>query len=831
MNLDETNKISEPPLTNPSLIWNTIPSDNPATIGCSPAESDLPSGSTAIPSTLSLRSCVTCRRRKVKCDKAVPCANCVRHGVACVFPPPGRSRRKPRPRAAERILNRGLGGRAISDLTTAFVAKERPDTSQADDHFRLDATILGKEQWIERWWYLGERLPKRLYRFDTKPGTRALHFEEEAACEFTSRLAELYQLLRRADGYIPGDSSEEISTELNAPYFDPVEPFPQELPTSLNDHAFIVGCNSPDSSLSSQHPSPSQIPFFWQTFVENVNPLIKIFHIPTLGKLIRGIQRRIRSLSPAEEALIFAIYFAAISSMAPDEVRELLGRDKATLLTQYRHGTEAALARAEFMTSADLMTLQAFVLFICCLRQYAQPRLTWNLTALAVRIAQGIGVQHPDSELSPYDLETRRRLWLCLWLLDLKTAMDLGTDWLIADDHIGMGLPLNINDSDLDPANTEPPTARTGMTDMAHVLVKYEIGFLLKRLRFEQVNKCPENLNEEGMESLVTICKEQIEKNYLRHCADDDPLEWLTAANAKLFLATAPLLIYHPVLSSELRSSISADVRDRLLAACIETIECLHILETMSTSHRRGWLFGTYLHWHATALILETLLLRPQETDATQRSWNAMELALGLWAASPGTQRAVGPWPALIKLVEKTKTMRRANLAFDGRGYNVGDGILSISAKARAGMSVALPPHAGTASSNLSDFQTSISSMRHEQHSLPDDFLEIPNPDSRLVSVAQATSLQTSSIRPNCPALGERLMLGGSHSASEFTDNMLISEGSFSTNPVFAGVWPIENPPTQDLTWGASEALTDNSVDNTTEYWAVWNDLLGDLEK
>ena len=32
------------------------------------------------------RSCVTCRTRKVRCDKASPCSNCRRAGIACVFP-------------------------------------------------------------------------------------------------------------------------------------------------------------------------------------------------------------------------------------------------------------------------------------------------------------------------------------------------------------------------------------------------------------------------------------------------------------------------------------------------------------------------------------------------------------------------------------------------------------------------------------------------------------------------------------------------------------------------------------------------------------------------
>lgn len=470
------------------------------------------------------------------------------------------------------------------------------------------------------------------------------------------------------------------------------------------------------------------------------------------------------------------------------------------------------------MTSTDLMTLQAFVLYTCSVRQYVQPRLSLNLTALAVRIAQGIGLHlGPTSQESPFDLETRRRLWLCLWLLDLKTALDLGTDWLIANDCIDVGPPLNVNDSDLDPAYTKHPTPRTGMTDMTHMLVKYEIGLLWKELIPARGQKNTQPFNQEAMEELVAKRKEQIQERYLQHCADDS-LEWLTATDAKLSLATAPLLIYYPVLSSELRSSVSKNVRDRLVAASIETIECLHVLETMSPPHRRGWIFGTYLHWHAAAFLLQTLHLRPHETDVARRSWNALGLVLSLWTTSFGTYGTCGPWSALAKLVERGKRMHEASLVFDGHGSNTKSGVVPSTTPIE--VCVEPPRQTETASSNLSNVRGSINSMRHELHSIPDRFQETPN---------LAMSFGTSSIRPSFPEFNEQFTPGGSHSISEFTDNLPISEGAFSTNPVFSGFWLTGNPAAQGA-WDASQALTEPSVDNTTEYWPVWDGLAGDIE-
>jgi hypothetical protein len=63
-----------------------------------------PGRSDSIRSTpLSQRSCVTCRRRKVRCDKIHPsCTNCNKAGIECIFPGPGRAKRKTRkPQDAE----------------------------------------------------------------------------------------------------------------------------------------------------------------------------------------------------------------------------------------------------------------------------------------------------------------------------------------------------------------------------------------------------------------------------------------------------------------------------------------------------------------------------------------------------------------------------------------------------------------------------------------------------------------------------------------------------------------------------------------------------------
>ena len=64
------------------------------------------SGGPAPGPRLNPRSCVTCRKRKVRCDKLDPCTNCQKAGIECVFPQPGRAPRRSKKPADVELLAR-----------------------------------------------------------------------------------------------------------------------------------------------------------------------------------------------------------------------------------------------------------------------------------------------------------------------------------------------------------------------------------------------------------------------------------------------------------------------------------------------------------------------------------------------------------------------------------------------------------------------------------------------------------------------------------------------------------------------------------------------------
>lgn len=93
--------------------------------------------------------------------------------------------------------------------------------------------------------------------------------------------------------------------------------------TPSERHAFLLRHNlgPPNPDLRAFHPLPSQIPFLLNVFSENVNLIIQIVHIPTVTKMVRELRGSdVTKLTPASEALMFSIYYAAVTSMEEDDV-------------------------------------------------------------------------------------------------------------------------------------------------------------------------------------------------------------------------------------------------------------------------------------------------------------------------------------------------------------------------------------------------------------------------------------------------------------------------------------------------------------------------------
>ena len=107
----------------------------------------------------------------------------------------------------------------------------------------------------------------------------------------------------------------------------------------------------------------------YEIFLENVNPLIKVIHVPTFRKMIDGFCVTPYKVSKSFEALLFVTYLSAVSSLGEDECLQNLGEPKTVVFSRYRIAAQQALANATFLRSTSIVTLQAYHMFLVSLFQ------------------------------------------------------------------------------------------------------------------------------------------------------------------------------------------------------------------------------------------------------------------------------------------------------------------------------------------------------------------------------------------------------------------------------------------------------------------------------
>lgn len=134
-----------------------------------------------------------------------------------------------------------------------------------------------------------------------------------------------------------------------------------------NGDAFPFTVGGAQASVTNSHPSAFQILQLWQIYISNVNPLLKISHVPTLQGQIIAAGANPAKISQPLEALMFGIYFISVTSLSEEEVQSTFGEDRSVLLAKFHTGSQQALVNAGFMRSTDIMVLQAYTLYLVSL--------------------------------------------------------------------------------------------------------------------------------------------------------------------------------------------------------------------------------------------------------------------------------------------------------------------------------------------------------------------------------------------------------------------------------------------------------------------------------
>lgn len=305
------------------------------------------------------------------------------------------------------------------------------------------------------------------------------------------------------------------------------------------------------------HPPPVHIFRLWQTFLVHVNPLVKIFHAPTVQQTILDASGNLETVSRSTEALMFSIYFLAVIALNNADCQSMFGETRQALVAKYCNGTQQALINAKFLKSLNISTLHAFVNYLHGVRKSLDNHSISVLTGVAVRIAQRLGLHRDSSKykVSPFDAEIRRRTWWQIIFLDGHASKLAGASSQAWHSAFDTQVPLNISDSDLNPTMKEAPQEKEGATEMIFCSLRFDVAVAIRKARTTPgisaedgeagwaTPNGPQHL--QAKDKAINDLEAHFERKYLRYCDSSIPLHLLVLTVAKSVICTMRIMAHH----------------------------------------------------------------------------------------------------------------------------------------------------------------------------------------------------------------------------------------------------------------------------------------------
>ncbi|KAL9600273.1 MAG: hypothetical protein Q9219_003318 [cf. Caloplaca sp. 3 TL-2023] len=394
---------------------------------------------------------------------------------------------------------------------------------------------------------------------------------------------------------------------------------------------------SVNDNLKNLHPSAINIFRLWQTYLNCVYPVSMIFHAPTVQQQILDASADLENVSDSMEALMFAIYYAAVVALPADECEAMFGLSQQVVVNQFMLATQQALNAAKLLKTLDIMVLQALVILLVGSRHSIDPRSLWIHCGTAVRLGQRIGL-HRDGTLlglPPFETEMRRRLWWQIVVLDARVAELSGSGTSILSAPFDTRLPSNINDSNLNPEMGETPPEHAGTTDMTFCLARYEIASFLKQSNVTLFSsdsawaqRPTDGATLADRDQAIDELEQRLEDKYLRHCDPQITLHFLTKMFSRTAIYRMRLVAHHPRHYPDKGARMPQAEKDLLCRLSLNMIENDNITHRNRSADKFNWFLYTNFQFPAFIYLLSELRHRTRG-ELAERGWEAMNEGFG----------------------------------------------------------------------------------------------------------------------------------------------------------------------------------------------------------
>lgn len=388
----------------------------------------------------------------------------------------------------------------------------------------------------------------------------------------------------------------------------------------------FLGCQQ---NILHFHPSHADAMKLWKIHSENVEPICKVLHIPSTGKMVESVSQRPEGASKAAECLLFSIYHCAVFSISEEECMKMFKQDRSAMMKRFQGAARQALVNASFLKTTEIAVLQALYLYLLSSRYAYDPHTYWILTGISARIGQRIGL-HRDGEnlgLPPFEVELRRRLFYQVFPHDSRASQSAGIDYISLPEAWDTRPPLNINDDQIWPGMTEKPVEQDGATDMIFCLSRAYVG---KRLA-----QSGKSINTAGpwspsdhreAEDVISAAESEVEEKFIRYCDIVNPLHLLTIGLARSGMTALRLKLCLP----KVRDQTATDREKReLFQLAQKTLDTDTAVYSHRGTSRFQWHIKPFFLWGTrdSLIFLLTTVMKQRDLfshDQIEAAWKSV---------------------------------------------------------------------------------------------------------------------------------------------------------------------------------------------------------------
>lgn len=273
------------------------------------------------------------------------------------------------------------------------------------------------------------------------------------------------------------------------------------------------------------------------------------------------------------------------------------------------------------------------------------------LTGTLIRLAECMGL-HRDPKTystSPIEIHVRRLVWYQICFLDLRTCEATGPRPQIRPDDYDTQFPLNIDDVDLDRAESGDTSVdikkdRTYFTDMTITRMRFECYEMHRVIWNERPKLDKKRVEGERKVTITSLLlriqafRTAMEKTYVPMLNKTVPLHALLTEIYGILSDRLYIQLLQKYLSSD-RAQMPARLREVIMSSAVMILEHSMTIELQPALAPWAWYVGAFHQYHVALLLINELYAGTREPAMEERIWRTLDYSFNMPSGMTNLQK------------------------------------------------------------------------------------------------------------------------------------------------------------------------------------------------